>query len=126
MNKNEQKQDVLEGISNNNDENYQNNSINPVEDKSRDSNKVLEPLEVLENEKQIVDTKNTIDKSSNISNYKYTVEDIDNFFASDNGQEEEHTIEESICRPLIGKHSYKPFFHYCKICPKVEFQSLLS
>jgi len=28
--------------------------------------------------------------------------------------------------PLIGKQGHKPFFHYCKICPKVEFLSLKS
>ena len=26
----------------------------------------------------------------------------------------------------MGKHSYRLFFLYCKICPKVEFQSLIS
>jgi hypothetical protein len=64
--------------------------------------------------------------SSTFSTYKYTKEDIDNFFVSDNGQGEDHTLEESICRPLIGIQNYKPFFKYCKICPKVEFQSLIS
>jgi hypothetical protein len=60
------------------------------------------------------------------SNYKYTIEDIANFFASDNGQEEEHILEDSICRPLIGIRDSKPFFKFCKICPKVEFQNLIS
>jgi hypothetical protein len=27
---------------------------------------------------------------------------------------------------LIGQRSNKPFFKYCKICPKVEFQNLIS
>jgi hypothetical protein len=39
---------------------------------------------------------------------------MEKFFASDNGQEEEHTLEESICRPLIGQQTYKSFFYYCK------------
>ena len=56
--------------------------------------------------------------------YRYTPEKIEEFFDSDNGQEEEHTLEDSICRPLIGKQINKPFFHYCKICSKVEFLSL--
>jgi hypothetical protein len=43
-----------------------------------------------------------------------------------NGQEEEHPFEESICRPLFDKQTYKPFFHYCKICPKVENINLKS
>jgi len=63
---------------------------------------------------------------STFSTYRYTKEDIDNFFDSDNGQKEEHSFEESICRPLIETREYKPFFKYCKICPKVEFQNLIS
>ena len=58
--------------------------------------------------------------------YRYTKEDIDNFFDSDNGQIREHTLEESICRPLIGIRDYKPFFLYCKICPRVENINLKS
>ena len=53
-------------------------------------------------------------------------ERIEKFFASENGKEEEHTLEESICRPLIGIRDYKPFFKYCKICPKVENINLKS
>jgi hypothetical protein len=97
---------------------------------------------VLENQKQIEDGKenetnkelkidNTGDKIDNYSscignlsyalpNYKYTKEDIEKFFASDNGQKEKHTLEESICWPLIGKRNNMPYFLYCKICPKVE------
>jgi hypothetical protein len=45
---------------------------------------VLKVLKVLADEKQIVDTKNTINESFNLPNYKYTVEDIENFFASEN------------------------------------------
>jgi len=51
---------------------------------------------------------------------------VKKYFASDNGQEEEHSFEDSICRPLIGKQTYKAYFHYCKICPKVKFLSLES
>ena len=57
---------------------------------------VLGVLGVLENETQIIDTKNAINKPSNLPNYKYTVEVIDKFFASNNGQGEKHTVEESI------------------------------
>ena len=42
-------------------------------------------------------------------------ERIEKFFTSDRGQEEEHTLEESICRPLIGIQNYKSFFKYCMI-----------
>ncbi len=52
--------------------------------------------------------------------YTYTVEDIEQFFASDSGQQEEHGLEESICGPLIGKQSNKPFLYYCKADPNVE------
>lgn len=45
---------------------------------------------------------------------------VKNFFAYDNGQVEEHHLEDSICRPLIGKQIHLPFFKYCKIYPKVE------
>ena len=58
--------------------------------------------------------------TNSCSSYKYTEEDIEKFFASGNGQEEEHTLEDSIYRPLIGKQIHKPFFYYCKICPKIE------
>jgi hypothetical protein len=40
--------------------------------------------------------------------------------------EKDHGLEESICRSLIGQQKYKPFFYYCKICSKVEFQNLTS
>jgi replicative DNA helicase Mcm len=72
------------------------------------------------------ETKDIIAIKSNSSTYRYTPEQIEEFYASDNGQEEEHTLEESICRPLIGKQTSKPFFHYCKICPKVDFLQLES
>ena len=68
----------------------------------------------------------TVLSSKSCSSYKYTEEDIEKFFDSDNGQEEEHTLEDSICRPLIGLQNYKPFFLYCKMCPEVENIHLLS
>ena len=58
--------------------------------------------------------------SSTFSTYRYTKEDIDSFFVSDNGQKEKHALEESICRPLIGIQSNKPFLYYCKIHPGRE------
>ena len=64
--------------------------------------------------------------TNSCSSYRYTTQQIEEHFASNNGQEEEHTLEDSICKPLIGKQIHKPFFHYCKICPKVEFLSLES
>jgi hypothetical protein len=107
-----------------------------------------EVLEVLENQNQLGDKKEnetiieyTIDNAVNkvdtdssynatisytLSNYQYTKEDIEKFFVSYAGQEDDHTLEESICRPLIGKHTYKPFFRYCKEDPAVEFLSSKS
>ena len=58
------------------------------EEQIASSDKVLKVLKVLADEKQIVDTKNTINESFNLPNYKYTVEDIENFFASDNDKQE--------------------------------------
>ena len=48
------------------------------------------------------------------SDYKYIKKDVDNFFASDNRQEEEYELEESICWPLVGVKNQIPFFKYCK------------
>jgi len=63
--------------------------------------------------------KNDKDSSKSCSAYRYTPQQIEEFFASDNGQED-HTLEESICMSLIGQHSYKPYFYYCKEDPKVD------
>jgi hypothetical protein len=63
---------------------------------------------------KIVNDKSVDTILSNSLPYRYTNGDINNFFASDNGQEGEHTLENSICRPLIGIQNYKPFFKYCK------------
>ena len=67
---------------------------------------------------------NTI--SATFSTYIYTKEDIEKFFDSDNGQKEEHELVDSICRPLIGKQNYKPFFYYCNEHSKVENINLKS
>jgi hypothetical protein len=83
-----------------------------------------EKKESQENSAEKGKTNETI--SSTFSTYKYSKEDIDTFFTSDNGQTEEHSLEDSLCRPLIGIRDYKPFFKYCKICPKVEFLYLKS
>jgi hypothetical protein len=63
-------------------------------------------------DKVVNDSSNTANLSSVLPNYTYTKEDMDNFFYSDNGQEEKHNLEESICRDLIGKQSKKPYFYY--------------
>jgi hypothetical protein len=68
----------------------------------------------------------TVSSTNSGSNYRYTVEDIVKFFASDNGQEGDHSFEESICRPLIGQRRDKPFFYYCKEDTNVEFFHLKS
>jgi hypothetical protein len=81
--------------------------------------KVLENQERLEYwkehgiDKVANDSSNTANLSSVLPNYTYTKEDMDNFFYSDNGQEEKHNLEESICRDLIGKQNKKPYFYYC-------------
>ena len=125
-----------------NGENNESKSTLLIKDNTVSSDKVLEPLEVLENQKQIDDRKenesfieqrkgngtyrilegstNAVNISFTLPNYNYTKEDIEKFFASDNGQKEFHTLEESICAPLIGKQNNLPFFYYCKLDPKVE------
>jgi hypothetical protein len=61
------------------------------------------------------------------SSYRYNLEQIEEFFDSENGQkEQEHSLEESICRPLIGIQSYTPNLKYCKTCPKVANINLIS
>jgi hypothetical protein len=47
-----------------------------------------------------------IASSSKHSNYRCTLEQIEKFFVSDNGQEEDHILEESICRDLIGQQNH--------------------
>jgi hypothetical protein len=42
------------------------------------------------------------------------------------GQQKEHTLEESICKPLIGQQMCKPFFYYCTKDPTVEYLHLES
>src|SRR3954447_21563715 len=61
------------------------------------------------------------------SSYRYNLEQIEEFFDSENGQVENHTLEDSICRPIIGRRqNHKQNFLYCKICPKVENINLIS
>ena len=74
----------------------------------------------------IDDFTDIVSSSNSCSSYIHTAEDIEKFFVSDTGQEEEHSIEDSICRPLIGKQTYKPFFYYCMEDPDVEFLQLKS
>ena len=146
--KSEQEVKEYEENSEYNNENSESKSTLLIEDKTVSSDKVLEPLEVLVDEKQLKDGKenettmeqkidnvadkvlksstNAASKLSVLPNYKYTKEDIDKFFASNNGQKDDHRLEESICRPLIGQHNYKPFFTYCKLCSKVENINLIS
>ena len=53
-----------------------------------------------ESENDFIDgSTNIVSSSKSCSSYKYTKEDIDNLFASDNGQEVEHSLEDNICRP---------------------------
>jgi hypothetical protein len=80
-----------------------------------------------ESENNFIDySKDTISSSKSCSGYRYTTQQVEEFFVSDNGQEEEHSLEDSICWPLIGQQNYKPYFLYCKEDPKVEFQNLFS
>jgi hypothetical protein len=72
----------------------------------------------------LIDDTTTIE--SDYSTYRYTPEQIEEFFASENEQQEEHTLEGSICRPLIGRQNHKPFFYYCNEHPKVENINLVS
>jgi hypothetical protein len=67
--KSEQILDILDRISKNNDENNQNSSAILIEDKTKGSVKVLEVLEVLEDQKKFEDTKNTANKPSNFTKY---------------------------------------------------------
>lgn len=71
-------------------------------------------------------TDDTAANETNYSSYRYTKDNIDNFFESENGQQEDHTIEQSICKDLIGQQNTRPFFYYCKLDLKVEFLHLNS
>jgi hypothetical protein len=89
-------------------------------EKQTDDNRKKEDCKGTEvyEDKVINKSTNDITLSPSSTNYRYTIEDINNSFASNNRQgEEDHTLENSICRPLIGKQTSKPFFHYCKKCP---------
>jgi hypothetical protein len=75
-----------------------------------------------DSENRFIDhSKDTISSSKSCSRYRYTTpQQIEQFFASDNGPEEDHNLGESICKPLIGQHNHKPFFYYCKEHPNIE------
>ncbi len=75
---------------------------------------------------KFINSPTNVIKPSNTSCYPYTKKDIEEFFSSDTGQQKEHTLEESIGRPLIGKQRSIPFFYYCKEHPTVEFIHLES
>ena len=68
-----------------------------------------------------------ITNSSLYTNLSITLKKIlKNSLIQTMGQQEENTIEESICRPLIGRQNHKPYFYYCKEHPKVENINLIS
>jgi hypothetical protein len=50
--------------------------------------------------------------------YRYTPQQL-KFFASGNEQDEEHSLEDSICRPLIGRQDNEPFLYFLKDDPDV-------
>ena len=80
---------------------------------------MLEVLEVLEDQKKFEDTKNTANKPSNFTKYKYTIEDIEKFFASDFEYHKEHSLEDTIYWPLIGRQDQEPFLYFFKDDPDV-------
>src|SRR6476646_1447449 len=57
--------------------------------------------------------------SKSCSSYKYTEEDIEKFFSSYFKYHKEHSLEDSICRPLIGRQNHKPFLYFLKDDPDV-------
>ena len=84
---------------------------NATEDESSTIERQTKDNQENENEEQDLDASinrfvnssdNTI-KSFNSSRYPYTKEEIEEFFSSNMGQQKEHTLEKSICRPLIGQ-----------------------
>lgn len=93
-------------------------------DKTQKDDKDIEKQDTANENANTIEKTDTNSKDS-LSLYKKR-ERIENFFVSDNGQEEDHTLEESICRPLIGQHSYKPHFYYCIEDSSVEFLQLKS
>jgi hypothetical protein len=56
------------------------------------------------------------------SNDLLSKSDIEKFFDLDFNfqQQKGHSLEESVCKPLIGKQKDKPFFYYCKEHQDVE------
>ena len=68
----------------------------------------------------LIETTATSKESDSRSTYRYTPEQIEEFFDSDSGQKEDHILEDSIFKPLIGIQNNTPNFFYCKLDPKVE------
>ena len=65
-----------------------------------------------------MESEDTVSLSNSCSSYRYTPEKL-KFFDSDNGQEEEHSLEDSICRPLLGRQNHEPFLYFLKDDPDV-------
>jgi len=52
---------------------------------------------------------------------------MEEFLLNDHRSDQHRLYELSFPNPIVrGKQIHKPFFHYCKICPKIEFLSLES
>jgi hypothetical protein len=110
---------------------FHNNTIEQYSIVEDESTKVNE-----EENKKSKESESLVDKIDNptdiatvkhdYSPYRYTPEQTEEFFASSNGQTEDHNLEDSICRPLIGIQSITSSFLYCKLDPKVENINLKS
>ena len=103
-------------------------TVTPITNENQSYNQLVSNQDlVYENQEQNAGIKvKGMNITNSCSSYRYTTQQIEEHFAPENSQVEDHTFEDSICRPLIGKQGHKPYFHYCKICPKVEFLSLES
>jgi len=67
----------------------------------------------------IDDSKDTALSSDSCSRYGYTIEDIEKFFTSDFEYHKEHSLEDCICRSLIGRQDHHPFLYFLKDDPDV-------
>jgi hypothetical protein len=87
-----------------------NNSIEhySIIDAQTKANEILD-VEISAN-RAVIDSSTTNTISINSSVYRFTKENIDNFFASNTGQASEHTLEESICRPSIDSTITNHFY----------------
>jgi hypothetical protein len=82
-----------------------------TKDKEENEDKEQDPYNSANNTNgEFIKCSTDIASTSNHSIYPFTIEEIEEFFVSDSGQQKEHSLEESVCRPLIGKQSEKPFF----------------